>query len=88
MLSSVICPETEEVELVEGIDSPLGVLITSCSRVRPPCRLACERACASQLRRSSTERDTDVNIELPAAPGRAATSSEDAPPPESAGSGR
>ncbi|MEO6771973.1 MAG: hypothetical protein ABI437_02935 [Kofleriaceae bacterium] len=42
----MVCPETEELELIDHLDSPLGPLIHGCSRFRPPAALACGRACA------------------------------------------
>jgi hypothetical protein len=70
MINHVICPETEQVVEVEGVETPLGVLITSCSRVRSPCRLACARTCATQLESKQRDHvhDTEPCMEVPPMP--------------------
>ena len=42
----VVCPATDDLELIEFVESPLGPLLHACSRFRPPTALACGRACA------------------------------------------
>jgi hypothetical protein len=42
----VTCPETAHLEKIEYLDSPLGMLISTCSRYESPCDLGCTRACA------------------------------------------
>ena len=56
------CPETAHLELIEHVDCPLGTLILSCSRFRPPCELRCPRTCAARLDRGA--RDTLDSIEI------------------------
>jgi hypothetical protein len=46
----VVCPATDELELIDYLDSPLGPLIHGCSRFRPATSLACRRACARSAR--------------------------------------
>lgn len=42
----VVCPATEELELIEYMETPLGALLHACSRFHPPTGLTCGRACA------------------------------------------
>ncbi len=49
MYKLVTCPATEQLELVEYADTPLGMLIYRCSRFRPVCALDCTRRCAVKL---------------------------------------
>lgn len=76
----VVCPATEDLELIEFLDTPIGALLHACSRFRPPHALACGRACASgarcELAREAfdvheaavevevTDDDTDIDIEI------------------------
>jgi hypothetical protein len=72
----VVCPATEDMELIEFVESPIGPLLHACSRFRPPTALACGRACARGSRCDlasgeavfDVERevgdDTDVDVEL------------------------
>lgn len=46
----VLCPATETTELVDFVETPLGVLIYACSRFRPPCAMSCARGCAREAR--------------------------------------
>jgi len=56
MYKLVTCPETERLELVEYLDTPLGMLIHRCSKFRPVCALNCTRNCAVVLDRRLMER--------------------------------
>jgi hypothetical protein len=49
MYKLVTCPGTEQLELVEYVETPLGMLIYRCSRFRPVCALDCTRQCAVKL---------------------------------------
>lgn len=71
MYKLVQCPDSEEVELVECVETPLGNLIHRCTRFRPSCAMKCSRACAIQLDRATREccsplqlRDDQVELEL------------------------
>ncbi len=55
MYKLVTCPETERLELVEYLDTPLGMLIHRCSKFRPVCALNCTRNCAAVLDRRAME---------------------------------
>jgi len=46
----VVCPATDDLELIDFLDSPLGPLIHACSRFRPATALACGRGCAQCTR--------------------------------------
>ncbi len=56
MLKIVRCPESEQLELVECVDTPLGNLIHRCTRFRPVCSLSCTRSCATALDRETRSR--------------------------------
>ena len=43
----IACPETANVELIDYERTPLGVVITGCSRFLPRCALVCSRGCAA-----------------------------------------
>jgi len=43
----VTCPETTNLELIDYERTPLGVVITGCSRFLPRCALGCSRGCAT-----------------------------------------
>jgi len=45
----VTCPETAELENIGYDDSPLGMLIVSCTRYASPCALGCSRGCARHI---------------------------------------
>jgi len=72
----VVCPATEDMELIEFAESPIGPLLHACSRFRPPTALACGRACARGARcdlasgeavfdvESEVGDDTEVDVEL------------------------
>jgi hypothetical protein len=45
----VTCPETAHLEKIGYVDSPLGMLITSCSRYEPRCDVQCTRTCAAHF---------------------------------------
>jgi len=47
----VTCPESAHLEMIEFEDSPLGVLITACTRFKPGCPMSCSRTCAARLDR-------------------------------------
>ncbi len=70
MFHLVKCPESDELELVESVDTPLGNLIHRCSRFRPACALKCTRGCATALdeetrgRSSQPIRERDGHLEL------------------------
>jgi len=80
----VVCPATEDLELIEFVDTPIGALVHACSRFHPPQALACGRACASgarcDLARSEEafevdgveveDDDTAIDIEIPVELGR------------------
>ena len=51
MYRLLTCPETAHLELIEYLDEPVGIIVTSCSRFRPPCDLGCQRTCAARLDR-------------------------------------
>lgn len=56
----VTCPESAHLEMIELEDTPLGILITSCSRFAPGC-IECPRTCAARLdRRDRTYDDLAV----------------------------
>jgi len=78
--SLVVCPATQSLELIEFVDSPLGVLIHACSRFRPATALACGRTCAHQARcdlgacepvfdLDEDEEDDDTEIDITPVPG-------------------
>jgi len=76
----VVCPATDDMELIEFAESPIGALVHACSRFRPPTALACGRACARGAVcalapsdavfevESDVGDDTDIEIELRIAP--------------------
>lgn len=75
----VVCPATQDLELIEFAESPLGPLLHACSRFRPPTALGCGRACARgakcELGRGepdfdleSEDGDTEIDIEIRIAP--------------------
>jgi hypothetical protein len=45
----VTCPETAHLETIDYVDSPLGMLVTGCSRFVPACSLCCPRTCAARF---------------------------------------
>jgi hypothetical protein len=45
----ITCPETAHLELIDVEQTPLGALITGCSRFLPRCAIGCSRQCAVQL---------------------------------------
>lgn len=47
----VTCPETAHLEEIEYVDSPVGMLITSCTRFSPASAVTCNRECAARLDR-------------------------------------
>lgn len=47
----VTCPETAHLEMIEYEESPVGMLLTSCSRFRPACAVTCPRTCSSRFDR-------------------------------------
>jgi hypothetical protein len=58
MYKLVTCPGTEQPELVEYVETPLGMLIYRCSRFRPVCALDCTRGCAVKLQeRTQADRE-------------------------------
>ncbi len=59
----VVCPATEDLEMIEFVDSPLGVLIHACSRFRPVTALACGRACAQKGRCDLGQSDAPFEID-------------------------
>jgi hypothetical protein len=59
------CPETAHLELIEHIDCPLGTLILSCSRFRPPCELRCPRTCAARIDHGAHEIDDLIVSDTP-----------------------
>lgn len=63
----VTCPETAHLENIEYLDSPLGMLITSCTRFSPACAVTCERLCAARLdhKRRAQEELLDEEDTLP-----------------------
>ena len=73
----VLCPETETMELIEYIDTPLGALIHRCSLYQPSA-VSCGRACATGARCALAENkgegdadaeDTAIEIDVfPQAP--------------------
>jgi hypothetical protein len=82
----VVCPATDDLELIEFVDTPLGALLHACSRFRPPTALACGRACAGGARcdlarcedafevNDEPERDdTDIDIDIDVAGGLSAS---------------
>ena len=60
----ITCPESAHLEMVELVDDPLGLLVSGCSRFRPPSALACPRTCAARLDRGAR----CVRAEPPALP--------------------
>ena len=68
----VTCPESGQREEVEYVDSPLGMLITRCTRFSPSCAVTCHRPCVARLNRKRRsiddfdhEADTLVDGETP-----------------------
>lgn len=57
----VTCPDTAHLELIQYDDTPLGMLIVGCSRLRGACAVDCPRTCAARLdrRASSLAHDDD-----------------------------
>jgi hypothetical protein len=49
MYKIVRCPESDQLELVECVDTPLGNLIHRCTAFRPVCAMKCTRGCAVEL---------------------------------------
>jgi hypothetical protein len=47
----VTCPESAHLELIEYVDTPLGMLIASCTRSASGHPLTCQRLCAARLDR-------------------------------------
>jgi hypothetical protein len=47
----VTCPETAHLEEVDYEPTPLGLLITGCSRFQPRCAVQCARECARRIDR-------------------------------------
>jgi len=47
----ITCPETAHLELIDFDDSPLGMLISGCSRFQPACAAKCPRTCAARFDR-------------------------------------
>jgi hypothetical protein len=45
----VTCPETGHLEWIQYVDSPLGMLVASCTRYEPRCDVACPRTCAARF---------------------------------------
>jgi hypothetical protein len=76
----VVCPATDDMELIEFVESPLGALLHACSRFRPPTALACGRACARGARctlasseavfdvENEVGEDTDIEIDVRVVP--------------------
>lgn len=55
MYKVVRCPETQQLEMVECVETPLGNLIHRCTRFRPTCAMRCTRDCAVELDRLDRE---------------------------------
>lgn len=54
----VTCPESAHLEEIEYEETPLGMLVTSCTRFTPPCAVDCRRYCTALLdRRRRSEPD-------------------------------
>ena len=67
----VTCPETAHLEQIEYDDHPLGMLLHSCTRFEPACRVRCERTCAALLdrkHRAQVADDADTVVELVVTP--------------------
>jgi len=47
----IMCPGTEQLEVVEMERTPLGIVIGSCSRFAPTCALTCGGECAARMDR-------------------------------------
>jgi ubiquinone biosynthesis protein len=47
----VTCPESAHLEEIKYVDSPLGMLITACTRFSPARAVTCQRMCATRLDR-------------------------------------
>lgn len=59
----ITCPESAHLELIEFDETPLGILISGCSRFRESCAAECPRTCAARLDRRaalSTSADDDI----------------------------
>ncbi len=69
MFKIVRCPESDQLELVECVETPLGNLIHRCTQFRPACALKCTRRCASALDKQARDeegpiRERDGRLEL------------------------
>jgi hypothetical protein len=47
----ITCPDTAQLEEIEYEQSPLGILITGCSRFQPRSCVTCDRECARRMNR-------------------------------------
>jgi hypothetical protein len=50
----MMCPETGHQEEITYVPSPLGTLVTSCTRFSPACSLRCARQCVAHEHPRST----------------------------------
>lgn len=62
--SLVVCPATEDLELVDIAETPLGPLVQACSRFRPPTAMACGGMCARGSRCDLAHGEAEFEIEL------------------------
>jgi len=59
----ITCPETAHLELIDFDDSPLGMLISGCSRFQLACAVSCPRTCAARFDRRDRA-ETDGRLEI------------------------
>jgi hypothetical protein len=55
----ITCPETAHLELIDYERTPLGVVISGCSRFLPRCAVGCSRLCAAMMDRRACRTDPD-----------------------------
>jgi hypothetical protein len=47
----ITCPETAHLEMIEYEETPVGCVISACSRFRPATAVMCPRTCAARMDR-------------------------------------
>jgi hypothetical protein len=69
MIRLITCPETAHLEMIDFDDTPVGCVISACSRFRPAGAVSCPRTCAARMDRRdlptqvlSIGDDTDVTV--------------------------
>lgn len=72
----VVCPVTDDLELIDYCESPLGPLVHACSRFRPVTALACSRDCVRCTRTEAAAVDTSFDTSFDASFGTIERNSE------------